>query len=263
MMRIFYDLSEIQGQIEMPAVTVGSFDGVHAGHRAILDRLKETAAKSGGRSVVVTFDPHPRQVLQPAGGSPRLLNSLEEKIHLLEQAGIDHLFVIRFTPEFSRLTSETFARRYLLEGIGAKTIVMGYNHLFGHARSGNRDYLETLRNHFDFEVCQLPRLNVEERKVSSTVLRALIATGEMQAAAELLGKPYFFIAREAVGGRLTYGEPQKLFPPAGVYPATVNAGEAVFDTDLIISPDPESGFGLSLGSPCLPGQKLIVRFRAE
>ena len=260
-MRIFHSLPEIQGQILRPAVTVGSFDGVHAGHRTILGKLKESAARIGGESVVVTFDPHPRQVLHPEDTSLKLLNSTEEKIYLLEQAGVENLLVVPFTPEFSRLSSEEFARRYLLEGIGAKVIVMGYNHHFGHARQGDRNYLEELKGWYDFEVCQLPKHDVDEKKVSSTVLRFLIDSGDLETARELLEAPYFFIARKGECGLLEYREPLKLFPPEGTYPVTVDDGVSLFDTRLIIFPGSKLGIPVSSQSHCRPGQKLIVSFK--
>ncbi|MDL2230412.1 FAD synthetase family protein [Alistipes sp. OttesenSCG-928-L06] len=260
-MRVFHDLSEIKGQIRNGAVTVGSFDGVHAGHRVILDKLRETARQNDGESVVVTFSPHPRQVLHPEDRSLRLLNSPEEKTLLLEQAGIDNLFIVRFTPEFSRLSSEEFARRYLLEGIGAKTIVMGYNHHFGHGREGNRDYLESLKQTYDFQVFQLPKHDVAEQKVSSTVLRFLIASGQLDEANKLLGAPYFLIARRGECGLLDYDEPAKLLPPEGIYPVNVDSGESTVDTNLIVMSDNRLGLPISAQSLCQPGQKLIVRFK--
>jgi len=258
-MRIFYDLPSLHGQIINPAVTVGSFDGVHAGHREILSCLRQCAARQGGESVVVTFDPHPRQVIQQEQGVC-LLNSLEEKIDLFEHIGIDNVLVIPFTPEFSRLSSAEFARRYLLEGIGAKTIVMGYNHHFGFGREGNRDYLEALRPEYDFEVCQLPKHDVADRKVSSTVLRSLIQSGDMASVNELLTEPYFFIARLSGNGLLEYGEPLKLFPPEGTYPVEVENENSRFRTHLLIAP----GKVLTLSDPVrsdgFADQKWIVRF---
>ena len=260
-MRIFHDLDEIRGRVPNAAVTVGSFDGVHAGHRAILDTLKAAAAAGGGESVVVTFDPHPRQVLRLDDDSLRLLNSLEEKLYLLEQAGVDNVLVVRFTPAFSRLAPEEFARQYLLDGIGANTIVLGYNHHFGRQREGTRDYLETLRAEYAFEIKQVERREVSERKVSSTVLRFLIRVGDLKAARELLGTPYFFIARRGTCGVLEYGEPLKLFPPEGVWPVTVDDGAATFDTNLLMMAGNQPGLPLPAQSHCRPGQKLIVRFR--
>ena len=260
-MRIFYNLDDMRERIPHPAVTVGSFDGVHAGHRAILSTLKEAALRNGGESVVVTFNPHPRQVLQSDDSNLKLLNSPEEKIYLLQRAGIDNLLVIPFTREFSRMDSETFARRYLLEGIGAETIVMGYNHQFGRRREGDRDYLESLRDKYGFEIVQLPKQQVDQRKVSSTVLRFLINAGELKSARELLTEPYFFIAQRGTCGLLEYDEPLKIFPPEGTYPVSVDDGENTFETNLLLFPDNKLGLPFPVQSHCRPGQKLIVRFR--
>lgn len=259
-MRIFYDLEEIKGQIRNGAVTVGSFDGVHAGHRVILDKLKDAASVSGGESVVVTFNPHPRQVLHPEDKSLKLLNSLEEKLYLLERAGVDNVFVVPFTLEFSRISSEEFAQRYLLEGIGAKTIVMGYNHHFGHGREGNCDYLAVLQKEYDFDILQLPKHDVGEQKVSSTVLRFLIGSGDLVSAHKLLCEPYFIIARRGTCGVLEYDEPAKLFPPEGIYPVSLDNGEMTFDTNLILMSGNQLGLPIAAQDHCQPGQKLIVSF---
>ncbi len=235
-MRVFRSLDEIRGQIPNPAVTVGSFDGVHAGHRAILRTLAATAKKNGGESVVVTFHPHPRQVV---GQGVELLNSLEEKLWLLERLGVDNVFVIEFTPEFSRLGSDEFARKYLREGIGATSVVTGHNHRFGRGRTGDRDILHSL-----FEVVPVPEYEEDGAAVSSTIIRAAIRNGRLAEANRALVDPYFFITA-ADGG---YGEPAKLFPPDGVYPVTAD------------------GHPMSLtvkdGRPALPkmGKKAVVRF---
>ena len=126
-----------------PVVTVGSYDGVHGGHRAILQRINELAAKNGGESVVVTFAPHPRIVLGKAEGL-KLLNTLEEKITLLEEVGVDHLVVAPFTEEFSRLSSEEYVREYLVKKIGVRTLVVGYNHHFGHNKDGDFRFLQSM-----------------------------------------------------------------------------------------------------------------------
>lgn len=260
-MRIFHQRSQIEKQVRNPAVTVGSFDGVHAGHRAILEQLREAAARQDGESVVVTFAPHPRRVLHLEDDSLKLLNSLEEKITLLEEAGIDHLWIVEFTPEFSRLDSESFVRRYLLEGVGAKTIVLGYNHHFGHNRLGNRDFLETLKKQYHVEMVQVPKLDVRQQKVSSTVLRDLIARGDLQEARKLLSEPYFLLAQQGPDRQLIYDEPHKLFPPAGTYPVTVNANGKSTRAELRIL----SGNGLEWAGAdhkeFSTGQKLRIIFQ--
>ena len=257
-MRVFYSLDELRGQIKNPAVAVGSFDGVHAGHRAILDELKKEAAALGGEAVVVTFSPHPRQVVNRSEFAVELLSSLEEKTFLLDSYGIDNLFVIPFTPEFSQLSYVDFAREYLLEGIGAKAIVMGYNHQFGRDREGNRDYLEELRTQYDFEVIQLLKQEVADQKISSSIIRGLIHRGDMKLTNQCLAEPYFFIARSGNCGLLDYDEPAKLFPPNGIYPVTVKDGETEKSTKLMIA---DGKLGIPpLSKTCAPGQRLLIEF---
>jgi riboflavin kinase/FMN adenylyltransferase len=236
-MHIFHSLDEIRGVLPAPAVAVGSFDGVHAGHRAILRTLAATAARNGGQSVVVTFSPHPRQVV--GQGGVELLNSLDEKLFLLERLGVDNVFVIEFTPEFSRLSSEAFICRYLKEGIGARSVVTGYNHRFGYEREGGQELLETL-----FEVVPVPKLDIGDEKVSSTVIRERIRRGDLAAANRALVDPYFWITH-ADG---SCDEPAKLFPPDGAYPVTIDG----FSAELTIRN----------GRPLLPtlAKKAIVCF---
>lgn len=236
-MNIYRDLFEIRGRIPRAAAAVGSFDGVHAGHRAILRTLTDTARKNGGESVVVTFDPHPRQVVGETGVG--LLNSTEEKLWLLERQGVDNVFVVPFTVEFSRLSSAEFVRRYLVEGIGARSVVTGYNHRFGRGREGGQESLETL-----FEVVPVPERELTGAKVSSTAIRGLIRRGELAQAERMLVDPYFFIVDE--WGRCP--EPAKLFPPDGVYPVSVDNIPARLT--------------VKDGKPVLPewGEKRVVRF---
>jgi riboflavin kinase/FMN adenylyltransferase len=242
-MRVFYDLDGIRGRIPNAAVTLGSFDGVHAGHRAILRTLADTAAATGGQGVVVTFDPHPRQVVGPGG--VELLNSLEEKLLLLERQGVDNVLVVRFTPQFGRLSPQEFTSRYLLEGIGAASVVTGYNHRFGRGRQGEGDLLEPF-----FEVVRVPKQDVTGQKVSSTVIRESIRRGDLASANRALVDPYFFIAADGA-----YAHPEKLFPPDGVYPVTVDDGTQEIETQLTIAG----------GRPVLSGipfdkKRLIIRF---
>lgn len=241
-MQVFRSLDEIRGRIANPAVTVGSFDGVHAGHRSILCTLAETARKNGGESVVVTFDPHPRQVVGTDGVA--LLNTLEEKLFLLERLGVDNVLVVRFTPEFSRLSSDEFLKTYLVEGIGARSVVTGYNHRFGRGREGEGDRLKPF-----FEVIRVPKQEVADHKVSSTVIREAIRAGDLAAANRALVDPYFLIAADA-----EYRHPEKLLPPEGDYPVTVDDGQAVVEARLSIVRGRPDLSRIGVGRPA------IVRF---
>ena len=206
-----------------PVVTVGSYDGVHGGHRAILQRINELAAKNGGESVVVTFAPHPRIVLGKAEGL-KLLNTLEEKITLLEEVGVDHLVVAPFTEEFSRWSSAEYVRVYLVKKIGVRTLVVGYNHHFGHNKDGDFRFLQSLQEEGGFEVCEISRQQIDDEKVSSTVVRTLIAEGDMVHAMRLLGRPYILIANI----KEYAADPYKLLPPNGRYRVQIEGqGSAV------------------------------------
>lgn len=235
-MKVHYGFESLP-TFRAPVVTVGSYDGVHCGHRAILSRINELAEKGGGESVVVTFAPHPRIVLGKADGL-KLLNTLDEKIALLDEVGIDHLIVAPFTEEFSRLSSEEYVRNYLVEKIGVQTLVVGYNHHFGHNKNGDFRFLQSLQEECGFEVCEISRQQIDDEKVSSTVVRGLIAEGDMAHAMRLLGRPYILI----VNLKEYVADPYKLLPPNGRYRVQIEGqGRAV----LMIS---HSGLNLDFAS---------------
>ncbi len=211
-------LDDIRPLLNKPVVTVGSFDGVHRGHRKILERLKQVAAERGGESVVVTFSPHPRQVVETGGEPIQLLNSLPEKIRLLEAVGIDTLVIIPFTPGFSQISSDIFLKGYLLLGLGARALVMGYNHHFGYNREGH--FVSAAGT--GIEVYEVPKFDVENGKVSSTVIRQLIEEGKVSYAAHYLGAPYPVMGTLGTDGDFRPGDPAKLLPPPGNYPVKVH-----------------------------------------
>lgn len=225
-MKVHYGFESLPA-FRAPVVTVGSYDGVHCGHRAILTRINELAEKGGGESVVITFAPHPRIVLGKADGL-KLLNTLDEKIALLSEVGIDHLIVTPFTEEFSRLSSEEYVRNYLVAKIGVRTLVVGYNHHFGHNKNGDFHFLQSLQEECGFDVCEISRQQIDDEKVSSTVVRGLIAEGDMAHAMRLLGRPYILIANL----KEYKDDPYKLLPPNGRYRVHIEGqGKAV----LVIS----------------------------
>lgn len=257
-MKIFRCLEDIRGAVRNPVVTVGSFDGVHVGHRFILAELRRIAAETGGESVVVTFDPHPRTIVHNSDSRLRLLNTLKEKIYLLESVGIDNLFVINFDAEFSRLSYADFTRIYLLDGIGAKTIISGYNHQFGHNRAGDITYLERMHTDYDFEIRKLPEQAVDNSKVSSTIIRKLILAGDITAANACLGDRYIIISQADSCGRLILDNPDKLLPRAGKYPVTVLVDGVLHDAVLEVAGSESAKL---LCCPELPvGVDLVVRF---
>ncbi|GAA4469354.1 bifunctional riboflavin kinase/FAD synthetase [Nibrella saemangeumensis] len=218
--------------ISYAVVTSGTFDGVHLGHQKILDRLTEIAKGHAGQTVVLTFWPHPRTVVSNDSQNLKLLSSLDEKIALLEQAGVDHLVVIPFTRSFSELTSEEFIRNILIDKIGTKKLVIGYDHRFGRNREGSFEYIRQHAGEYGFEVEEIPRQDVEAVGVSSSKIRAALSEGNVQIANKFLGRPYSLTGTIVKGRQLgrTIGFPtaniqvddvNKLIPSNGVYAVDV------------------------------------------
>lgn len=211
-------------------VTVGTYDGVHLGHQAILSYIRKRAENLNGISTVVSFDPHPREVV--LGERVPLLTTLEERAALLEESGIDRFVVLPFTRDLSILEAEDYVRSILVETIGMQEIVIGYNHAFGRNRSGNRKTLEILGKTLDFTVDVIPRQMIEDAAVSSSRIRNVLSEeGDTATAARLLGRPYAIsgtVIRGAARGRVI-GYPTanlrlhgttKLVPKSGVYAVT-------------------------------------------
>lgn len=183
-MEVFHGFDAIPAFMH-PAVTVGSFDGVHLGHRAIVERLVDEASRAGGCSIVMTFEPHPRITLGRAEGL-RLLTTLDEKAALLAELGVDCLIVIPFNRAFSTLSGREFIERYLIGKIGAETLIAGYNHRFGHDRMDSRAVaaLGLLR------VVEVGERVIDGHHVSSTAIRRLVDAGDISGAELLLGRRF-------------------------------------------------------------------------
>ena len=197
--------------------TVGSYDGVHRGHRILLDEVVRRAKECGGESVVLTFEPHPRITLGNDEGL-RLLSTFEEKCRLLEQTGIDFVVVIPFDEAFSRLSREEFTDDYLVGKLGIKELVVGYNHHFGRNKEGNHSFLQQYGALRTVEVAQYTD---NGGKISSTVIRKAMAEGEMAQARQLLGHPYIIIGMADAEGRVATDK-YKLLPADGCYTCTIN-----------------------------------------
>ena len=180
-MRVFHGFDALP-HFGRPAVTVGSYDGVHLGHRALIGRLIAEARANGGESVVLTFEPHPRITLGRAEGL-RLLTTLDEKTALLEELGVDNVIVIPFDRAFSALSGEEFVNDYLIGRVGAETLVAGYNHRFGHDRID----CDTLAASGRLRVVKVEPCTVDGQRVSSTLIRRLLEEGKTAEAARLTG----------------------------------------------------------------------------
>ena len=201
--------------------TVGSYDGVHSGHRILLDEVVRRAKECDGESVVLTFEPHPRITLGNDEGL-RLLSSFEEKSRLLEQVGIDYVVVIPFDKAFSRLSREEFIDDYLVGKLGLKQLVVGYNHHFGHNKEGNHSFL---LQHGALEVVEVAQYTDNGNKVSSTTIREALAEGDFTLARQLLGHPYIIIGMADAEGVVSTDK-YKLLPTDGRYACTVNGVES-------------------------------------
>lgn len=228
-MRVFNNLDDING-IKNPVVTTGSFDGVHVGHTMIINRINRLAREIDGESVLITFFPHPRKVLYPesSGKGLKLINSHREKIDLLERTGLDNLVIINFTLAFSKTTSDEFVEKILVEKIGAKKVVIGFNHHFGKNREGDFEKLYQQGKRFGFTVEEIPEQDLQNETVSSTKIRDALQKGDIQKANAYLGHRYLISGElrrinPAEGYRqmewygITIEEDCKLVPPPGLY----------------------------------------------
>lgn len=225
-MKIFNSIQEFS-TTRQTIVTLGTFDGVHKGHKSILEKLKNSSKETGCESVVLTFFPHPRMVLQQADGL-KLLNTMDEKAYLLELFGIDNLIIHPFSKEFSRLTAEEFVKDVLVDRLNTKKIIIGYDHRFGRNRTADINDLIRFGAEYGFEVAQISALEVEEVSVSSTKIRNALNEGLISKANRYLGYPYFITGTVTTGKQLgrTIGFPTanikltedyKLVPAHGVY----------------------------------------------
>ncbi len=226
-MRVFHGLETYQ-QVKRPAVTIGTFDGVHYGHQKILSRLQTIAQQQQGESLLLTFWPHPRKVLKPDDDSLALLNTLNEKISLLEYYGLDNLLVLPFTREFAQQSAQGFIKDLLVDAIGTHTLVIGYDHRFGKNREGGYEDLEAASQIYGYHLEQIPAQEINDSTVSSTKVREALQAGHIQEATTYLQHYYPLRGKVIYGDQLgrTLGYPTanleveediKLIPAEGVY----------------------------------------------
>lgn len=246
-MKVYYGLDNLN-KIPNAIVTSGTFDGVHLGHQKILKRLNEIAEKENGKTVLITFWPHPRLVLKK-GADLKLLSTIDEKIDLLKSFGLDYLIVIPFTEEFSKLSSFDFVKKVLMDAIGTYKLVIGYDHHFGRNREGSFQYLKENAEQFGFEVEEISREDIDDIGISSTKIRNALKAHEIEVANEFLGRPYEMRGKVIHGdskGRefgfptanLDIAEDYKLIPENGVYAVEVEFYGSVFKGMLNIGTRP-------------------------
>lgn len=214
-------------------VTIGTFDGVHLGHQKIIRQLKEEAGKTSGETVIVTFHPHPRKIVSSVPGDIRLLTTLDERIELLQQTGIDHLVVVPFDNKFSNLTADEFITEFLYKSFKPHTLIIGYDHRFGKGRKGDYHLLEAYGTKLGFNVKEINEELLNEAIVSSTKIRNALLEHDIDTANGFLGYHYFFDGTVVEGNKLgrTIGYPtanlhiqseEKLIPADGIYACEVS-----------------------------------------
>jgi riboflavin kinase / FMN adenylyltransferase len=238
-MKIYHHIDEFS-KLNNAIVTIGTFDGMHLGHRKIISGITELAEKFGGETVILTFFPHPRMILHPEDESLKMINTIAEKAGLLEKLAVDHLIITPFSRDFSNQSPEDYIRDVLVKKIGTKKIVIGYDHRFGKDRQGDFADLQKLSPVYDFEVLEIPEQDIDEVAVSSTRVRAALLNGDIALANTFLGYPFFVTGAVTRGDQIgrTIGfptanilieEPYKLIPADGIYAVKVKIDGESFD----------------------------------
>jgi len=244
-------------KVANPVVTIGIFDGVHQGHRFLLNHLIKAASEVSGETVIVTLWPHPRLVLNKDPENLRYLSSLEEKIYLMEKAGIDHFVIIPFTTEFAELESCIFVKEYLVDRIGIKNLIVGYNHKFGKNREGDFENLKLCAGIYNFSIDRMESKNIEGVKISSSLIRELLNSGDLALANEYLGYDYFLSGKVVGGNRIgrKIGFPtanilpddsHKLIPRDGVYAVHLEINGTLFPGMLNVGLRPTIETGMPI-----------------
>ncbi len=249
-MRVIKDVSRIRARKES-VVTIGSFDGVHLGHRKILKEVLLLARGLSVTGVVVTFDPHPMAILHPKE-APCLLTTASEKVSLMRDIGVGKAIIVQFTPKLAKRSAEWFVRDLLIERLNMRRLVIGYDFRFGVGREGDAPYLERLGEKLGFGVDIVPPVNYLNHPVSSTRVRTALVRGDVVSAANMLGRPYRFagtvVRGEGRGRRLDFptanleiGDSAKILPANGVYAVRVDIGRKQAPGALYIGTKPTFG----------------------
>lgn len=220
-------------------MTIGTFDGVHFGHQKILKRLCELAKATGGESVILTFFPHPRLIIDPENQQLKMINTVEEKAKILANLGVDHLIITPFTRDFSNLSPAEYIKQILIDTIGVKNIIVGYDHRFGKDRQGGMSDLQEFAGIYGFAIEEIPEQDINDVAVSSTKVRTALLEGDVALAASYLGYNFSIHGRVIKGDRIgrTIGFPTanifveetyKLIPSDGIYAVTVELNAVVY-----------------------------------
>ena len=230
-MKIFKSINDFPNHTSTVA-TVGTFDGLHAGHQIILERIKNRAKEISGRSVLISFDPHPRRLVHPEYPL-QLLTTIDERSELLSKMGLDYLIVQNFNEDFAKIESIDFVRNFLIEKIGVKHLVIGHDHRFGKNREGSFKNLEEYAPVYGFGLEEISAVQIEENNISSTQIRKAITSGNVKVASYALTRPHFISGKVIQGKKIGRGlgfptanigevHPDKIFPSEGVYSVVVD-----------------------------------------
>jgi riboflavin kinase/FMN adenylyltransferase len=234
-LKIYHQLSEFK-KLPNAVVTIGTFDGVHFGHQKIIKRLCELAKSSGGETVLLTFFPHPRMIIDPENQELKMINTIDEKAQILASLGVDHLIITPFTRDFSNLSAGEYIKNILVDAIGTKKIIIGYDHRFGKDRLGNIQTLVENSSVYGYDVEEIPEQDINDVAVSSTKIRKALLDGDVALANEYLGYAFSIYGPVIKGDKIgrTIGFPTanifvaetyKLIPGDGIYAVTVEMGE--------------------------------------
>lgn len=247
-MNIYKNINDLPA-FKNPVITIGSFDGVHAGHQKILSRVKTLADEINGESVVITFFPHPRKIVDPREQGLSVLNTLDEKIGHISSLGIGNIVIVPFTFEFSRLSPREYIEKFILGCFHPKYVVIGYDHKFGLNRAGDIHLFKDYESAGHFHVVEIPKQEVDEVTVSSTKIRSAILSGKIEDASLLLNHPYILTGKvihgDKLGTKLGYptanlyiSEKEKLIPMEGVYAVKTEIEDEEFDGMMYIGKKP-------------------------
>jgi riboflavin kinase/FMN adenylyltransferase len=230
-MRVFRDLNDLP-EFNNSVITIGTFDGVHKGHQKLIERINTLAAEQGGESIIITFHPHPRIVINPEDKSLRLLNTIEEKTELLEKYGVDNTVIVPFSRDFSEQSAQEYVSNFLVKNFRPKSIVIGYDHKFGKDRSGDYHLLEQMKGMYGYSMEEISKETLDDIGISSTKIRNSLQSGDINLANDLLGHSYRVtgtVVRGLQNGRklgyptanLQIADEYKLIPKTGIYAVRV------------------------------------------
>ncbi len=230
-MQIYHDIKDFE-RLENAVVTIGTFDGVHLGHQKIISKLIEKAKEINGESVILTFFPHPRMILNPGNHQLKMINTMAEKALLLEQLGVNHLIITPFTRDFSNQSPQQYIKEILIDQIGMKEIVIGYDHRFGKDRTGSLKELQQYSTVYNYQIEEIAEQDIADIAISSTRIRTALSGGDVDTANDLMNHPFTLsgkvIKGDQIGRTLGYptanlfiDESYKIIPADGIYAVTV------------------------------------------